>query len=107
MWRSTHEAEMASVLRRCRAWEDTVARARVEQDEALDVASVLETELRYAEPVLRRQMEALAARNAKLAERCLRLAVALERVEQDLALATAGDVDATTWGWEPPKEEAS
>lgn len=106
VWRSTHETEVASVLRRCKAWEHAVAAARKERDAAVSVAQVLETELRHAAPAARRERDEAIAKLRTFADRNLRQAVKIERLEHDLAEAR-GTVDASTWGWQPPTEEAS
>lgn len=106
MWRWQHEAELTSVLRRCVAWEGECARLKAERDEALDVAQLLEVELRHAAPTARRERDEMAARAKSYADRNLRQAVKIERLEHELAEArNGGVVDATTWGCPPARDE--
>jgi hypothetical protein len=104
VWRWRHEAELVSVLRRCAAWEAEWARMRVERDEAVEVAEGLAVEMRHAAPAARRERDAMAARAKSYADRNLRQAVKIERLEHELAEAR-GEVDATTWGYPAARDE--
>lgn len=101
--RARHERELAALARRAAGHLDDAARARTERDDAISLADALQTELRHAAPTLRRERDAAIGRARTFADRNLRQAIKIERLEHDLAMARDGHVDAATWGAPLPR----